>query len=335
MATSQFNFYYSSDAGATGSIVINGLSGSLLNVLNKCLVEGYVGRTASGWTKPIADTGNVGIFKQGILSDGTNNGYLHVMDNGPGAGGAIEARITGWENITAFSTASGGVTGSGQYPTSTQLAIGSGACIARKSIAATSVQRNWIVAADSRSVYMFIQSEGTTVYFGWMFGDIYSYKSSDQGIDAYRQIIIGRVTENSTDVNTAGRLDKQTIIGTVNTGHFASRTYSGLASGVTLSKHGDWTKSAGSGIFNGVVPFPNGPDGATYLSKIWIGENASSVLRGHMKGFWHWCHPVANITDQQIISGSGTLAGRTFLAIKSTESLGVYIMETSNTIENN
>jgi len=334
MANSQFTFYYSSDAGATGSYVINGQTGSLLNVLNKCLVEGYAGKPAAGWTKPFPDTASVGCFMQGSALDGANNACLHVHDGGPGAGVGIEARITGWDNIV--SVFNGAVSGSGQFPLLYQIAIGSGALVVRKSINASALARPWIVAADSRSVYMFIQTgDSVGVYYSWMFGDIYSYKSPSVGIDTNRQVIIGRYSENTSDVNTYARLDKTSLIGTVNAGHFASRTFSGLGPSITLSKHGDWSKAAGSTGLVGIVPFPNGPDSATYLSRVWVGENLSSMLRGHMRGFWFWCHPAANATDLQPITGSGTLAGRTFLTIKSSEAAGVYVMETSNTIETN
>ena len=329
MATSQFTFYYSSDGSAP---VIDGLTGSLLNTLNKCLVTGYGSKVGCGWTKPFEDTGSVGCFMQGAaLTASVNNAVLHVMDNGPGAGVGRDARLTGWDTITEI--LNGNATGSNQWPTATQLAIGNGAIVARKSTAASAVTRNWIVAADSRSVYMFVQSEGTALYYAWTFGDIYSYKSEEQGPDSYPQVIIGKITENSATV-ASERLDQQNQIDTVITGHFGSRTFSGLGPSITLTKAGDLGKAGGAtAVLLGTVTFPNGPDGSTYLSRVWVGQNVDSVLRGHMRGFWHWCHPIAAVSDLAPFSGSGTLAGRTFLPIKSSANAGVYIMETSNTIE--
>lgn len=336
MANSQFTFYYSSDAGATGSIFIDGLTGSLLNVLNACLVAGYPGKSAAGWSKPFADTGSIGCFMQGTGSMPSNHqSYLYVNDAGPGVSTPKEARLTGWDNINSIF--GGIVTGSNQFPTFAQLAIGGGSVVARKSVAASNVQRNWVVAADSRTVYMFIKTADlSNVYYSFMFGDIYSYKSADRGPDDYRQIIIGRVSEDSA-VGSTDRLDIMTQIDVALTAHFWSRTSSGVGDSITLTKHGDLAK-AGSitvPVLAGLITYPNGTDGATYLSRVWVGEPANSVLRGHMRGFWHWCHPIAGLTDLVPFSGSGALAGRIFLPIKTSANTGIYIMETSNTIESN
>ena len=124
MAVSQFTIYKSSDSGAP---VLNGLTGSLLEVLDACLVTGYGSQITAGWTKPLPNTASYGCF-QNPSGSGL---YAFVEDMGSGSAAGAEARIQGWDSITSMEA--GIATGSNQFPTFAQLAIGKGSVIARKS----------------------------------------------------------------------------------------------------------------------------------------------------------------------------------------------------------
>src|ERR1700692_1964892 len=117
--------YRSTDASAP---VLTGSVGTLLTVLDAVLVNGYGAVSAAAWTKPFSNASNVGCYKNSA-TDGT--GFcLNVNDAGPGSGGAREARMTGFETMSALST------GTGQFPTSAQLTIGIGSVVLRKSTTA-------------------------------------------------------------------------------------------------------------------------------------------------------------------------------------------------------
>src|SRR5262245_26448894 len=130
--------YRSTDSSAP---TLSGTAGDLVNVLDKCLVAGYGSKTAAGWSKPFTGT-NAAVFRMG----GGNQFYLDVNDNGPGAGTGQEARVRGYETMTAVAT------GTGPFPTVAQLAAG---IIVRKSAALSGTTRAWVMVADDRSFYLF------------------------------------------------------------------------------------------------------------------------------------------------------------------------------------
>lgn len=324
MSVSQFNLYSSGDVGAP---VLNGTSGSLLALLDACLVTGYGAKGGSGWTKPFENTSSYGIIKQPTGSMMT----LWIRDDAPNnnaAAGAREARIQGWEIVTSIE--GGWPTGSGQFPTFAQTAIPSGSLCMRKTATVDSTPRSWIMYADSHSFYTFIESESDGVYYGYTFGDIYSLKTGS--VDDYRCAIIARSAEASA-TSAYEHIDRQTQVNTVLSGHYMARSYTGLGGSVTVGKHADSGKATN---FAGLTQAPNGVDGGYYIAPVWVHENASSTIRGRMRGFWLLCHPAASFSLGQIISGSGAFAGKNFQVIKTTKfASGCFLMETSNTIDTN
>lgn len=324
MSVSQFNLYSSGDTGAP---VLNGTSGSLLALLDACLVTGYGAKGGSGWTKPIPNTGSYGIIKQPTGSMMT----LWIKDDAPNLNalaGAREARIQGWESITSIS--GGWPTGSGPFPTFIQSGIPSGSLCVRKSATLDSTPRSWLVYADSHSFYTFIESESDGVYYGYMFGDIYAIKTGS--VDEYRCAIIARSGEASATY-AYEYIDRQSTVNTALSAHYMARSYTGLGRSITIGKHADNAKATN---FSGLVQTPNGVDGGYYISPVWVHENASSTIRGRMRGFWLLCHPASSFSLGQIISGSGAFAGKTFQVIKTTKfASGCFLMETSNTVDTN
>jgi hypothetical protein len=76
--------YKSSDASAP---VLTGAVGSLVALLDACLVNGYGALAAAGWTKAFT-AANKGAYKQNLTGSNNASGmHLYVDDSGPGAGG--------------------------------------------------------------------------------------------------------------------------------------------------------------------------------------------------------------------------------------------------------
>ena len=320
---SQFKIFQSTDAGAPA---LNGLTGSLLSVLNYCLYSG------SGWTKPLPDSASIGgvLPSVGVFKQGTGSMlYLGINDGGPGAGGGLEARICGWESITSITQSTSAFTGSNSFPTIAQgaaLSLNGPFVIARKSKTADNVSRAWACFTDSSSMYFFAKTTDTTdVYYGFMFGDIYA-----TGSDLYKCMIIGRAGENSgTQAND--KLDQLTVLATATPTHYIARTYTGTGTSYAVGKHGDATKGSAATLL-GTTQYPNGPDGGLYLSPVWVCESANANIRGTMRGFYHVCHPVATFVDGQMFSGSGDYVGKIFQMVKYSGNSGIYCMEISNTV---
>jgi len=341
--TSQFTVYSSVDASHP---VLNGLSGSLLAVLNGCLVTGYGSKPGAGWTK----TGSIGPANGIAISDATGSGIFvmptgsgatfYVMDGGLDVPAGRTARLVGYDYITQTGPQTGSspnnITGSNQFPTNTQISIGggSGYVSIRKSTSNDATERQWTIFADSSSVYMFFATGDIAgVYIGHFFGDIYSLKSSGQ--DAYKAMVIANHVNQAGYGTTNDDFDVLSLVNDSTTAHFLQRSYSGTVGSITCGKHGDGAKGSTT-VLLGITQYVNGPDSGLYLSPIWVHENASACIRGRMRGLWHVCHPIANFSDGQIISfTTGDYAGRTFRILKTTPNSGMICMETSATVETN
>lgn len=346
--------YRSTDASAP---VLTGSVGTLLTLLDAVLVNGYGSQSAAGWTKPFSNSGNIGCYKNSAV-DGT--GFcLNVNDAGPGAGGARETRMTGFQTMSALST------GTGQFPTSGQLAIGIGAVVCRKSATADATARAWTIVADD-TVFYLITENGDYISPTWpslfVFGDVFAYKTSD----AYRCAIIGRMVENSALTSSEPMpvlLNvSSTILTSTISGHFMAAHWTGVGGSIAVGKHVDQTKqgmtaggavsgTAGATVATNLpagnggaigrnggfagLPYPNDPDGGLYLSPIWL--HHSSCVRGYFKGLWAPLHD-RPFNHNDTISGSGNLAGKSFL-VQNVMTLGVsgfsdtgqVLIETSST----
>lgn len=313
MTFNQFSYYASNDASAP---VLTGQVGSLLNLLNAILVNGYGTKSPAGWTKPFSDTTNIGCFKQG---GGAQLGLV-VIDNAPLS--ATDARLTGYEQLTAYNA------GAQSFPPSSYT-------FARKSATSDGTARPWRCYADNATMHLFIQTgdtnSGGLVYWEYVhFGDILSYNTKP---DPYRVLLLSKVTENNSSY-TATVGDITTYVNVLTNGHWMPRPSSGFGWPINVGKHGDLARS-GAQSLNGIVQFPNGPDGSIYISPIWIHEPASGTIRGRLRGLWHFCHSPTNVTDGDTFSGTGDYAGRSFMLIKPTANVCTFCIEVSATVEAN
>jgi len=333
----QFTIYKSTDGSAP---TLNGTVGSLVTLLDACLVTGYGAKAAAGWTKPFTGIAKAS-FKQGT---GSNGMYLRVQDDAPGAGGAKEARITGYEVMTTVDA------GTNPFPTVAQFANG---MFARKSTSADATTRKWVVVADSRTVYVFNQpGDATTTdalldsYVGWGFGEFFSFQQSDP----YRVFIIGRPTENNVNLSGGGLGQRAALITSPgsSSGQYIARGHTGTPGAVNVGIHGDSVKGDATNLDSaGLVPYTNPSDGGLYLAPQWIHDPTaapSPSLRGRMRGLWWFLHPLASVNDDDTVSGgaAGELTGKTFLFLKRIHGVsnvgsnaGLLAIETSNTLESN
>ncbi len=324
--------YRSTDASAP---TLSGTSGALLTVLDAVLVNGYGSKTAAGWT--IAYTGTN--LRQYAMAAGGTGCQLYINDTGPGAGAAREARINGFKTGTAIGT------GTGQFPSTGQMTAPSGAVVVRKSTTADSTARPWTIIADGNTLYMFIETGDNTAPFAaipWMFGDFFSYSSTDTS----NCIIIGRTIENIgvfttqniyTDAGWAehfSNLSAMTTTGLTNTlgGHYVCASYTNTGGSVPVGKHSDQTKMGsqhnGTCMFTGYLGYastgssntgltwftgfnyPNFPDSGLYMAPIYIHHNG--FVRGYFKGLW--CplqhHPLSH---NDTFSATGSLNGKSMV----------------------
>jgi hypothetical protein len=164
--------YRSTDTGAP---VLTGQVGSLLNLLDKCLVDGYTGKTAAGWSRQFTGT-NKTAYRNSVAAGGTGM-YLRVVDAN-----------AGYATVQVYASMSDIDTGADVAPATAQFASG---VFWSKSVSSNTTARPWVVVADELTVWILIQngSPGTYVYdsvFGA--GDI----ASELASDPWRYFVLGR-----------------------------------------------------------------------------------------------------------------------------------------------
>jgi len=323
MATSQFTIYRSTDGSAP---VLTGNAGSLVAVLDGCLVTGYGSKAAPSpaWTHPVATASNIASYKQG---SGSLLGLV-VNDNAPNATSlGKEAWATGWESVAGVGSPVG--SGTNQFPTAAQL-LTSGHTVIRKSNATGATPIAWMLVADSYTFYLFtFTTDVVNTYYFFAFGDIYSAKTTS---DAYKVIIMGRNLENDTTAAAEGG-DLFSAYNAAVVGNFMARTFGGTGTSITIGKSGDSIKGSATS-FLGTGEYPNGPDSEMYISPIWVTE-LTPRIRGRLRGLYMPLHAISNFTDGQTFTASGDYSGKTFLAVKQTRNAGVILIDTSATVETN
>lgn len=321
--------YKSTDASAP---TLTGAVGSLIALLDACLVNGYSGKSAAGWAKSFSGT-NKATYRNSA-TDGTGY-YLYVDDAAPST--AKEARVTGFQTQSALGV------GTGQFPLNAQLSIGTspaGAVVWRKSNTADSTARAWTLIADDTVFYLNVETgDLTTPVMPYLmaFGDFFSYASSDTN----RCMLIGRNVDNSNNLANEAMMH---LNGTNNAaptnplfftliGHFLAGNYNGTGGSTQFGKHSDASKCgmAGLGSSSGATVlgsstnssplgwssaqsfvYPNPPDGGLWMAPIWI--HHQGMVRGYFKGLWN---PLQHLPLQHgdTFTGTGAMSTKTFISL--------------------
>lgn len=256
----------------------------------------------SGWTIPYTGT-NLEVYQQGA-----GNGRLIRFDDTA----ALDARVVGYESMTDLNT------GTGPFPTTAQL---SGGGYFRKSAAASTAVRDWIVIATQTAFYLWINSASATtsakVYF---FGDFVSYTPSD----IFNTILIAATTAGGAQ----GAHDVTVNIGTAGAGHFIARAATQTGTSITAGKHINAAASRGAATIGSNGEAYPGQRGLS-MSKVHIHEPTAIIVRGEMPGILAPLHalPLAHLDTFQ---GVGGYTGKRFLAL-SHNSSGQSFFEISNT----
>lgn len=268
----------------------------------------------AGWTKPYTGT-NKAAFRCG----GGNQMYLRLDDSQ-----SQYARVIGYQAMTDVDT------GTDQFPTTAQV---SGGLYWPKSNAADAVARTWVLVATDRLLHLFVNGYTSTngAYCSiYTFGDIKSYKSSDQ----FGTLLVGTTSStmfNNTYASACTGLNAST------SGHYLVRSYTAVGGSVAAGKHGDSAKIALGSNFGGsaasCIAYPNPVDGGLYLSPLWVHEPTPQAVRGEIPGFWGSLHYAPLSLLDTFTGASGTLAGKKFIAVRDGYSTyqGSMFLEISNT----
>lgn len=166
MARKYFNSYINQSLPK-----INGLDGSLITVLDACLLS-------SGWSKDFTGT-NVAVYKNGI---GSNQRFFRVNDVTDSNG---ICKIRGYSSMTDSTDS-----GTNPFPTTSQEANG---VSIKKSITNDSTNRDYIIVVDEKICYLFIDFNSSGDYGFHYFGDFEKYKS----LETKNSVVSGVITDFS------------------------------------------------------------------------------------------------------------------------------------------
>ena len=301
--------YRSTDAGAP---ILTGQVGSLLGILDACLVNGFGSLASSGWAK-LSLAANIAAYKQPVT--GSNGFYIRVDDTAVQA-----ARVVGHETITDVSTATR------PFPTA---ALQPGGGYVYKSATSDATARPWLLVCNGPMFYMVISQAASDPNwyssFAWGFGDITSYRAAD----AYGTILIAAATMGGTLSQFSITLTNAAMVTGI-PGHWLCRPFTGIGSmSTTAGKVTDSAKGNGGTLGNGGMAYPSPIDGGLYVAPVWIVEPSAAALRGVLPGIWNPLHnrPLS-LGDKW--TPTGDLAGKTLEAVNCTTSAQFFI-ETSNT----
>jgi hypothetical protein len=282
----------------TGAPNLTGQAGSLLDVLDGCLVNGYGSKAAAGWTIPFTGT-NLRVYR---APAGGPRHYLNVVDTG-----TTKAQMNGYRLCTGVGA------GTGAFPLTTAQAY------VQKSTTADAVQRPWVLVADNRS-FIFMSDPGVTSYANFqgylhMFGEFYSMMSSD----GYRSLCGGAdASSNYLAPVSGGRLG-------------IARNYTQVGSSILMFIGGHRGMGGLGSVGNGQpsgwlpagIPFPNPGDNSVHINRITV-ESPTHGLRGYVRGLWAVENSgfSTDLSDTTDVDGSGVYAGKNFEMVQARSQYG-------------
>lgn len=276
---------------------------------------------AAGWEKAFSAT-NLAVYRS--LDASSTQMYLRVDDSNPN-----NARVLGYETMSDVNT------GSGPFPTNSQL---SGGLYWGKSGTSDSTSRVWILVADKKTLYYMpaasVSAPGQ-VHGNGVFGDIASAKPGD----AFRCMINGdeSATTSFSPGSSAANFDQGQNTA-ITTGAYAARSYSGIGSSAALSKGYALAvaPSAGGVYRSGAsyaadhIPYPNPTDGGLYVTPFTVCEKTGVIYRGKLRGLFAFPQRVAGtFADRDRLRNlPGLPAGSEFMVIRS-GTIGAFAFDVS------
>ena len=294
--------YRSDDVGAP---VLNGFPGTLITVLDACLVNGYGDKPAVGWAKVFSDV-NKAVYRP----PAGNRFYLRVDDTA-----YYNATLVGYRQMTDLNT------GVGPFPTVAQFLNGLNLY---RSNSSSSDRRAWLLLATDRVLlfwygFAYLDHVGvSTSCDTFFFGDCPSYLANDGMLT----LIVGRTAGSSSTSYThfANRMG----VSSASTGHYLASDFTQLGSAVQcgILQGRPWSSTT-SGTIG--PPFPDPITGGMLLDRMRILETGgnSSLMRGLIPGVFNILHPYP-CAHLDRLQGRGLLQDREFLLLQTGGANGRY-----------
>lgn len=294
--------YRSSDASAP---TLTNALGSVIGILDGCLVNGYGAKSSLGWAKEFTGT-NLAAYR----AASGNRLRLRVDDTAAGT-----AFLLGYETMTGVSA------GKNPFPTPGQAG---GNTIVKSS---DSTPRSWILVGDATRFYFYTSPSASDAVFSgapfsafdrfFFYGDIQSYKPGD----AFGTMIMG-TNSNSIYSDTSGILGVSSVpASNIMAGHYLARPHYQLGGSVYAFKAVPVHPANSTNLIGlSNYPAPDPITGEILLAPIEIYEstgndvNAIPIRRGRFPGLYAPIgrYPFGFFSE---FDGTGDLVGRKLLAL--------------------
>ena len=266
---------------------------------------------AAGWQELFAGSvTNVLCLKPTVVE--ATGCVLRIDDTG-----TTNARVRAYEAMTDAST------GVGPTPLESQLA---GGLFWPKSSVASTLARTWYLVADERGFYLAVApavSDRYTLLYG---GDIASLKSGD----AYGYLLTGNQADQT---NTSSVPDG--CVGyshrSARTGAYLVRAHTAIGQSTAVQRLGAHHNGSTADVYAGtagysVGTYPNGPNNGLMTGAL---ELHALGIRGTLPGLLHPVQDCGNaFATGAIVEGTGDLAGRRLMAIRTAPPAGAVVAGT-------
>jgi hypothetical protein len=295
--------YKSTDSSAP---VLSGTAGSLISILDACLVNGYGTKAAAGWTKEYSGT-NLAAYRMTTTSPATGM-YLRVDDTD-----SRDARLVGYETMSDIST------GTGPFPAASVV----GGQWMPKSDAVSSTSRPWVLIATNRSFYFFSIINTSTTYpvlsasdRAMFFGDLVTRKA----VDGYECLLMAPGNAYNNQNGVLGNCQSINSSYAVMSGHYLARGYTGTGSSIQVAKGRNYKSSFSSSTLGASVTggFPNSITNSINFATVTVAESGI-VFRGFLPGFYEIIGGTnSGFRSFDEFTGSGTMSGKNLIVIPVT-----------------
>lgn len=266
---------------------------------------------AAGWQELFAGSvTNVLCLKPAVVE--ATGCVLRIDDTG-----TTNARVRAYEAMTDAST------GTGPTPLESQMA---GGLYLPKSGAASSAARPWYMVADGRGFYIALAPQGGDRFTLLYAGDIASLKSGD----AYGYLLTGNQADQT---NTSSVPDG--CMGyshrSARTGAYLVRAHTAIGQSTAVQRLGAHHNGSTADVYAGtagysVGAYPNGPNNGLMTGAL---ELHALGIRGTLPGLLHPVQDCGNaFATGAIVEGTGDLAGRRLMAIRTAPPAGAAVAGT-------
>ncbi len=268
-----------------------------------------------GWGKAFSGT-NLAVYRSNDVTG--NRNFLRVNDNY--TTDPREARLTGFEAMSAVST------GTGPFPTSAQV---SGGAYLAKSTSADAVARPWVFFGDEKIFYLAINYHPGYGYQTYFFGEPLGFKTPD----VYNTVLGAAYAPVINTGYFYGSIDRmgngQAPAGFSNGDNVVPRAPNGLGTARSSGRTTVGGVSTAESGTHGLVQYPNPADNALVFAHILMLSDKS--LRAQFPGVY-WVPQDLNgaFATRDTVAGSGAFAGKTFIAVQSSSNAssgGAYFVD--------